>query len=150
MCITERQILEVIEPKLKELRDELEDSMVKSHTEIKKEVHQTSPETHQRIQALHDHIREAREEAREDSADVKRRLEAHTSKEAEFWEKIDTLVETVNHNKVLLEENIDGIKGVTNLINASKMLKGFVTYVVVPLGAVIATIYAIKEWIIKA
>jgi vacuolar-type H+-ATPase subunit I/STV1 len=149
MPITKFSLQESEERIKKEMKDFVVEEDKKLYSKVSQLIHTTAPETKKRIQDLHDHIRVSREEARKDSAEVKRSLESHTEKEENYWKKIDTLVDTVNQNKELLEENIDGIKGVTNLINASKVLKAFVTYVVIPLGTVIATIYAIKEWIIK-
>ena len=117
----------------------------KNYSRLSALMHTTSPSTKRKINELSSQLGDIKTHLE----DVHDQLKNHDEREKLYWQKMDTLVAGVEKNTELLEENIVGIQGVTSLINSSKILKAFVAYVILPVGTVIGTIYAIKNWIIK-
>lgn len=143
--ITKTNVQEMIDEANESLKKFVKEEDERNYLRLSALVHTTSPATKRKISELSTQLTDIKTHLE----DVHSQLKNHDDREKTYWNKLDTLVDGVKKNTELLEENIVGIQGVTSLINSSKILKAFVAYVIFPLGSIIGTIYAIKNWILK-
>lgn len=145
MEITKTNVQEMIDEANESLKKFVKAEDDKNYSRLSALMHTTSPSTKRKINELSVQLTDIKDHLE----DVHWQLKNHDEREKNYWNKLDTVVDEVKKNTELLEENIVGIQGVTSLINSSKILKAFVAYVILPVGTIIGTIYAIKNWIIK-
>jgi cytochrome c556 len=121
MCITEKQILDIMQPEFEKLRQEFSDEILKSHNEMARLIHCPSPETLRKIKALEEgsitenqkikeNLERTDREKKEAIQRIEEKLEDHTNKEESVWK----IIEEIKKMVALHQESIGNIDRALN------------------------------------
>ena len=144
MCITK----EVLQKMFDEAKDEIKDFVRKEDSKWYHKasdlIHTTSPETQQRVDDLHDHLRAIRLD-----------LKAHVDKEETYWTKIETIDVSLNtlsdafitHTEEM-KKHTESIQVLSDVFASGRVLKGIATFIGWTL-VIIGGAVSLKNWIIK-